>query len=317
MGGTPPGDCQQAGDSAARCQTDPATERLSLAARLVNLSAVFLPFLGLVIAAILLWGTGFSWIQLCLLLGMYVLTALGITVGYHRLFTHRSFKTHTATQWILTVLGSMAAQGTLIQWVACHRRHHQKSDKPGDPHSPHLHGQGIRGVLRGLWHSHVGWVFDAETPRPSTYVPDLLKSRNLRLASQLFPLWVAVGLVLPALIGGLLAGSWMGAWLGLLWGGLVRIFLVHHVTWSVNSICHFWGTQPFPHGDHSKNNFLFGLLAMGEGWHNNHHAFPTSARHGLRWWQIDISYFVIRALELLGLAWDVKLARVTVSERGR
>jgi stearoyl-CoA desaturase (delta-9 desaturase) len=292
--------------------TDPASERLSLAARVVNLIAVVLPFLGLIAAAVFLWGSGFSWIPLGLLLGMYVLTALGITVGYHRLFTHRSFRTNTATELILSVLGSMAVQGPLLQWVASHRRHHQKSDKPGDPHSPHLHGRGIGGVLRGLWHAHVGWLFEAKLPQLSTCVPDLLKKRVVRTVSRLFPLWVGLGLVLPALLGGLLTASWTGAWLGFIWGGLVRIFFVHHVTWSVNSVCHFWGAQPFPHGDHSKNNFLFGLLAMGEGWHNNHHAFPTSARHGLQWWQIDLSYFVIRVLKLLGLAWEVKLARIPV-----
>lgn len=285
-----------------------------MAARIVNLVAVVLPFLGLVFAAVFLWGSGFSWVHLGLLLGMYVLTTLGITVGFHRLFTHRAFKTNRATEFVLCVLGSMAVQGPLIQWVACHRRHHQKSDKPGDPHSPHLHGRGIGGVLRGLWHSHIGWLFQPEAFHASKYVPDLLKNRVLQRVSRLFPLWVAVGLVLPALLGGLLTASWMGVLLGFIWGGLLRIFLVHHVTWSVNSVCHVWGSQPYPHGDESKNNVVFGLLAMGEGWHNNHHAFPTSARHGLRWWQVDVSYIVIRALKLLGLAWDVKLARVTAHE---
>jgi stearoyl-CoA desaturase (delta-9 desaturase) len=162
-------------------------------------------------------------------------------------------------------------------------------------------------MLRGLWHAHVGWVFRPDPPNLSRYVKDLRQSGLLRMASALFPLWVAIGLLLPAALGGLLTGGWMGALLGLLWGGLARIFLVHHVTWSVNSVCHLWGHRPFRTNDYSRNNFLFGILALGEGWHNNHHAFPTSARHGLRWWQIDVSYWVIRALALLRLAWSVGL----------
>jgi stearoyl-CoA desaturase (Delta-9 desaturase) len=245
---------------------------------------------------------------------MYALTALGITVGFHRLFSHRAYATNRVLQLFLAVLGSMAAEGPLLKWVALHRRHHQYSDQPEDPHSPHQHGQSLAGLLRGLWHAHVGWVFQADPPELPHYVKDLRQSRLLRMASALFPLWVAIGLLVPAALGGLLTGTWTGALFGLLWGGLVRIFLVHHVTWSVNSVCHLWGCRPFRTNDHSRNNFIFGVLAFGEGWHNNHHAFPTSARHGLRWWQIDMSYWVIRALALLGLAWKVSLpARLLLS----
>jgi stearoyl-CoA desaturase (delta-9 desaturase) len=269
---------------------------------------VTVPFLGLVAAIVFLWGRGFSWVDLALLVGMYALTGLGITVGYHRLFTHRAFETNRVVQFVLAGLGSMALQGPLLWWVATHRRHHQHSDMPEDPHSPHHQGRRILGLLRGVWHSHVGWVFRPDPPNLSRYVKDLHQDRPLRVASALFPLWVVVGLVFPAVLGGLLTGSWMGALFGLLWGGLARIFLVHHVTWSVNSVCHLWGRRPFKNDDQSRNNFLFGVLALGEGWHNNHHAFPTSARHGLRWWQIDISYWFIRALAFLGLAWNVKQA---------
>jgi stearoyl-CoA desaturase (delta-9 desaturase) len=282
-------------------------ERLSLGMRLANLLAVLLPFLALGAAAVFLWGWGFSWTDFGLLVGMYVLTALGITVGFHRLFTHHSFETYRVVQLVLGVLGSMAVQGPLLKWVAQHRRHHQHSDQPGDPHSPHLHGRGLLGLLGGLWHSHLGWVFDADAPDLDRYVKDLRQSRLLRVLSALFPLWVALGLLVPAALGGLLSGTWPGALLGLLWGGLARVFLVHHVTWSVNSVCHLWGGRPFPVRDESRNHFLVGVLALGEGWHNNHHAFPTSARHGLRWWQLDVSYWVIRALALLGLGWNVKL----------
>jgi stearoyl-CoA desaturase (delta-9 desaturase) len=232
---------------------------------------------------------------------------VGITVGYHRLFTHRAFETSRVVQFILAVLGSMAVQGPLMQWVAMHRRHHQHSDQEGDPHSPHLHGGGFFDLVRGAWHAHVGWVFRPDPADLAHYNRDLRQSRTLRAASALFPLWVALGLIIPAVVGGVLTASWMGALFGLIWGGLARIFLVHHITWSVNSVCHIWGRRPYPSGDHSRNNFVFGILALGEGWHNNHHAFPTSARHGLRWWQFDLSYYVIRGMALLGLVWKVKL----------
>jgi stearoyl-CoA desaturase (delta-9 desaturase) len=195
----------------------------------------------------------------------------------------------------------------LLQWVAQHRLHHQHSDTPDDPHSPHHEGRGVLGLLRGFWHAHIGWLFLADPPDLDRYVKDLAASRSLRVASYLFPLWVALGLALPAVLGGVITLSWLGVWTGLIWGGLVRIFLVHHVTWSVNSACHLWGFRPYRSDDESRNNALFGVLALGEGWHNTHHAFPTSARHGLRWWQIDVSYWVIRLLAVLGLAWNLKV----------
>ncbi len=281
--------------------------RMSLGARLANLIAVVAPFLGLALAIVLLWGWGFRWVELGLLLGMYVVTALGITVGFHRLFTHQAFETNRVVQCILAILGSMAVQGPLLKWVALHRRHHQHSDREEDPHSPHHQGGGLLGLVRGAWHAHLGWVFQADPPNLSHYIKDLRQNRLARIVSALFPVWVAVGLLIPALLGGLMTLSWTGALLGFLWGGLARIFLVHHVTWSVNSVCHLWGRRPFRTNDHSRNNSVFGVLALGEGWHNNHHAFPTSARHGLKWWQFDATYGVIRILALLGLAWKVRL----------
>jgi stearoyl-CoA desaturase (Delta-9 desaturase) len=278
-----------------------------LGMRIASFLAVVLPFAGLVTAVVLLWGWGFSWAQLGLLLGMYVLTALGITVGFHRLFTHRSFETNRVVRFVLAILGSMAVQGSLLKWVAIHRRHHQHSDEEADPHSPHHHGGGLLGLLRGIWHAHIGWFFRADPADLDHYVKDLRQDGSVRLADTLFPLWIVAGLLIPTGLGWLLSGGWMGALLGLLWGGLARVFLVHHVTWSINSVCHLWGRQPNPCRDQSRNNFLFGVLGMGEGWHNNHHAFPTSARHGLRWWQIDVSYWVIRGLALCGLAWKVCL----------
>ena len=298
----------------------PPTEpdgRVSRTVRLVNLAAILLPFLGLVSIPFFLWGWGFNWVDLGLLLAMYLTTVLGITVGFHRLFTHRSFETYLVVKFALAVLGSMAVQGPLLTWVATHRRHHQHSDRSEDPHSPANHGSGIWGVLRGVWHAHIGWMFSAEPVDLPSYVKDLERSRALRIASSLFPVWVALGLLIPAVLGGMLTRSWAGATTGFVWGGLVRVFLVHHVTWSINSACHLWGSRPFESGDSSRNNVVFGYLALGEGWHNTHHAFPTSARHGLRWWQVDVSYWVIKALALLGLAWDVRLPTPTMQSQKR
>jgi len=201
----------------------------------------------------------------------------------------------------------MAVQGPLLKWVATHRRHHQYSDRQEDPHSPHHHGQGVLGLLRGAWHAHLGWLFHPEPPDLDRYIKDLHQSRMLRMVNALFPVWVAAGLLIPAVLGGLLTKTWVGVGSGLVWGGLVRIFVVHHVTWSINSVCHLWGRRPYRSDDQSRDNVVFGFLGLGEGWHHTHHAFPTSARHGLRWWQLDLSYWVIKALALLGLAWNVKV----------
>lgn len=282
-------------------------ERSSLTVRLVTLAAIVLPPLALVGAAFLLWGWGFSWVDFGLLVGMYLLTTVGIGVGFHRLFVHRSFTTNRPVKVAFAVVGSMAVQGDLLGWVATHRKHHQHSDTPDDPHTPHGHGHGLFGWLKGYWHAHVGWLLNPPVPDLERYTRDLNQSRGLRVVSKLFPLWVALGLLLPAALGGLIAGTWAGVLTGFLWGGLVRVLLVHHVTWSVNSACHLWGARPFDSGDESRNNVVFGVLGLGEGWHNTHHAFPTSARHGLSWWQPDVSYWVIRGLWAVGLAWDLKL----------
>jgi len=258
-------------------------------------------------AAVLLWGWGFNWTVLAVLAVMTLGPGLGITVGFHRLFTHRGFETNKVVEFLLGVFGSMAVQGPLFDWVATHRRHHQYSDHDGDPHSPHLHGRGIRGLVLGIWHSHMGWFFQPDPANLSRYIKDLRQSRMLRWVNALFPLWILVGLLIPTALGALIIGGWQGALLGLIWGGLVRIFINHHVTWSVNSVCHIWGYQSYPSHDESRNNFIVGVIGMGEGWHNNHHAFPTSARHGLKWWEFDLSWVFIRGLMLLGLARNVKL----------
>ncbi len=277
--------------------------------KIIMLIAVVFPFLGLVSAIILMWFAGWmSWLYLGLFLGGWLITALGITVGYHRLLTHRSFETSRWLRAGWASVGAMAAQGPPLIWTAIHRKHHERSDKPGDPHTPHQHGTGFWNAVRGFVHSHVGWMFTLGWSAEETkrYVPDLQKDRLLRGISRTYAFWFFLGLTIPTLIGFLVAGGWKGALLGFLWGGMARIFILHHATWSVNSICHMFGRQDYESADHSRNNIACGLLAYGEGWHNNHHAFPTSARHGLKWWQFDLSWLVIRAMKLLGLAWNVR-----------
>lgn len=289
----------------------------SQAFRIANLMAVVIPFIGLIAVMVLLWGGLFNWLYLSLLVGFYIATAFGITVGFHRLFTHRAFETVWPIRALLAILGSMAVQGPLVHWVAWHRRHHQHSDHDGDPHSPHLHGEGIAAMFHGMIHAHFGWMLWDNDAGYEKYVQDLFKEKRLMRINDLFGLWAILGLVLPAIIAGLVTMTWTGALLGFLWGGLARLFLVHHVTWSVNSICHIWGAQPFGSKDESRNNVVVGVLALGEGWHNTHHAFPTSARHGLAWWQLDMSYIVIKTLSILGLAWKVKVPSAEAIEAKR
>ena len=272
-----------------------------------SLIGIIVPLVALVVAIILSWGEGFSWLYAALLAGMYVLTAFGITIGYHRLFTHKSFKCPRWVYATFNVLGAMAVEGPVNKWVAMHRCHHQHSDDHADPHSPHHHGSGIKGVLHGFFHAHIGWIFRGDPKDLERYNPDLRADAMMRFFSWSWGLWSILGLIIPAVIAGLITMSWIGAFLGFLWGGLVRVLLVHHVTWSINSVCHLWGRRPYNTKDESRNNWLFGILGMGEGWHNNHHAFPTSARHGLRWYQIDFSYMIIKFLEKIGLAYDVKV----------
>ncbi len=265
------------------------------------------PMAALVVGAWLAWGGTLHWHDLVVLAVVYSLTGMGITVGYHRLFTHRSFKTTRALRALFAVCGSMAVEGPVIEWVSTHRKHHAFSDRAGDPHSPHVDQQsGWRGALRGLGHAHVGWVFRGkDMANPGRYARDLLADRDLRFISRMFPAWVAAGLALPFGLGVALTGSITGGLTGLLWGGAVRIFIVHHATFSINSLCHFFGRAPFGTGDESRNLAWLAPLTFGEAWHNNHHAFPTSARHGLGRRQTDPGAWLIAALERCHLAWDV------------
>jgi stearoyl-CoA desaturase (delta-9 desaturase) len=277
--------------------------------KLVNLAGVTLPLAGLVFAIVLLWERMVGPKELAILLVGYALTGIGITVGYHRLFTHRSFQTFRPVRYVFAVLGQMAVEGSVVAWVADHRKHHQFSDAEGDPHSPHAgFGDGILEALRGLWHAHTGWIFSgAGRADHARYAKDLLDDRGLRLISRLFGPTVLVSLLLPALVGWLWIGGRYGFLAGLIWGGAVRILLLHHVTWSINSICHFFGRRQFRSQDESRNVWWLSLISFGESWHNNHHAFPTSAYHGLRRLQVatDPGAWVIWLLERVGLAWKV------------
>jgi stearoyl-CoA desaturase (delta-9 desaturase) len=284
-----------------------APPRILLWQRISIALITILPLAALGLAAWGLWGTHLGPVELGLFLGFYVFTGLGITVGFHRLLTHQSFKAPTAVRALFAVAGSMAIQGSVIDWVATHRRHHAYSDQPGDPHSPHVGADGGQvGLLKGLWYAHMGWLFAPDSTVQKAWAPDLLKDPVIARISRAFPWMVTASLVLPAVLGGLITGSLAGAVSAFVWAGLVRIFVLHHVTWSINSICHVFGTRPFESHDEARNNLVMALLAFGEGWHNAHHAFPASARHGLRWWEFDISWIVIKTLAVARLARDIK-----------
>jgi stearoyl-CoA desaturase (delta-9 desaturase) len=279
---------------------------MTRAERIANLIGVVLPFLGLLAAIVLFWNRAVDWIDLGILAFTYVLFGLGVTVGYHRLLTHRSFKTHKRLEYTFAILGSMALQGSVMDWVADHRKHHAHTDEDGDPHSPHVgHGSG----LPGLWHAHTGWLFETHGQADwKKYAKDLYEDRGMRRIGKAFPYLALYSLVLPAVLGFVLHGfSAEGALRGLIWGGLVRAFFLHHVTWSINSICHFFGERRFDIEDKSTNVAWLSLLSFGESWHHNHHAFPRSAAHGLRRAEraLDPSAWVIGTLERLGLVWNV------------
>jgi stearoyl-CoA desaturase (Delta-9 desaturase) len=284
----------------------PRTSRIS---QVVTLVAVVVPPLGLFSAMGLLWGFAFRWADVALLVSLYVVCAFGTTVGFHRYFTHRGFQARTPVKAALAILGCMTMQGPLTQWVTDHRKHHALSDRPGDPHSPHVgHGEGAWGALRGFVHAHVGWLFsNLGMEQGREYGRDLYEDRLVRTIDRLYVLWVVLTLGIPFAVGYWVGGTWEAGLEGLVWGGLLRIFLYQHATFSVNSICHMFGRRDFRSRDEARNNWLVALLVFGEGWHNNHHAFPASARHGLGRRQLDVSWWVIRGMEKLGLVWDVKV----------
>jgi stearoyl-CoA desaturase (Delta-9 desaturase) len=275
--------------------------------RIITGLVTAVPFLLLGVAAWQVWNEALHWRDLAIFGAVYAVTGLGITVGFHRLLTHRSFKTSPALRGIFAALGSAAIEGPVISWVADHRKHHAFSDEEGDPHSPHVgHGGGWRGTLRGLFHAHMGWLFiHTERGAKRRFAPDLMDDPVVSFVDRTFLLWAAIGLAVPFGLGYAIGGTLVAGLTALLWGGAVRVFLLHHFTYSINSVCHVFGRRRFATDDESRNVVWLALPTFGEAWHNNHHAFPTSAIHGLRRWELDPSAAVIRTLERLGLAWDV------------
>jgi stearoyl-CoA desaturase (delta-9 desaturase) len=277
---------------------------MSRAERIANLAGVIVPFAGVLLAIVLLWSSWVDATDLAILAVMYFVTAAGVTIGFHRLLTHRSFRTYPAVERLFAVLGSLSVQGSVLDWVADHRKHHAHTDQEGDPHSPHVgHGSG----LRGLWHAHTGWLLETQGQADwKRYAADLYEDPKMRRIGRRFPLLVLASLAIPTLAGLALHGWTLeGALRGYIWGGLVRVFLVHHVTWSINSVCHFFGSRRFDIEDRSTNVAWLAIPSLGESWHHNHHAFPRSAHHGMRWWEVDPSGMLISGMERLGLAWDV------------
>jgi len=275
--------------------------------RIITGLVTVIPFVALGLAAWQVWGKALHWSDVFLFIGMYVLTGLGITVGFHRHLTHRAFKAKKWLHALLAILGSAAIEGPVISWVADHRKHHTFSDQEGDPHSPHVdHGVGWSGAMQGLFHAHMGWLFiHTQRGNKERFAPDLLKDPVINWVDRTFIRWAILGLLVPFALGWLIGGTLFAAFTGLLWGGLVRVFVLHHFTYSINSLCHVFGNRDFETTDQSRNLALIAIPTLGEAWHNNHHAFPTSATHGLGRFQIDISAVVIDGLEKLGLVWDV------------
>ena len=275
--------------------------------RIITGIITVVPFIGIGVAGWQVWNELLHWSDIAVFAILYVVTGLGVTVGFHRLFTHRSFATTRWLRGVFAALGSAAIEGPIISWVADHRKHHAFADVPGDPHSPHVdHGGGWRGAMRGLLHAHMGWLFiHTHRGARARYAPDLVADPVVSWVDRTFIWWALGGLGAAFGLGWLIGGTLTAALTGLLWGGAVRMLVVHHVTYSINSLCHFFGRRRFDTDDESRNLAWLSLLSFGEAWHNNHHAFPTSAAHGLRWWELDVSSLVIRGLERLGLAWDV------------
>ncbi|CAN5571723.1 fatty acid desaturase [soil metagenome] len=268
--------------------------------------AVALPFVAFALGVALLWDKAVSWTDLGIMAVMYLPTAFGITIGYHRLFTHRAFEAKPWVKYTFAILGSMAVQGSVIDWVADHRKHHAFTDQEGDPHSPHGHGEGFKGAISGLWYAHMGWLVETQGQATKRkFAPDLLDDPTMKKINNSFIPLTLLGLAIPFALGLIITGTLVGGLTAMLWGGFVRVFFVHRVTWSINSICHFYGRRRFETDDFSTNVFWLAIPSLGESWHHNHHAFPRAAQQGLRWYEFDISAAVIGLLERMGLAWDV------------
>jgi stearoyl-CoA desaturase (Delta-9 desaturase) len=283
--------------------------------RLVHATLILvLPTLGVFVAIWLLFHGGVTRLDVCLFAVMYCISFIGITVGYHRYFTHVSFKTSSLVKVILGTAGSTACQGPVNYWVSNHRRHHRFTDKEGDIHSPHyLNGQQLKG-LRGFWHSHIGWTFVHEISNTAVAAPDLLRDRTTKWVNDTYYVWVAASFLVPTVIGGAVSHSWRGALTGLIWGGLVRLFVTYHSIHTITSLAHLWGKKEFRDDNQSRNNIWLSIFTWGESWHNNHHTFPGSAMFGLKWWQVDLGGYVIRGMQALRLVWGVRVPSNSVIE---
>jgi stearoyl-CoA desaturase (delta-9 desaturase) len=267
------------------------------------------PLVGLIAAVPIAWGAGLSMLDVVMAAVGYIVSGFGVTVGYHRCFTHRSFKARRGLRIALAVAGSLAVEGSPVQWVANHRRHHAFSDREGDPHSPWRYGTDVRALIKGLFHAHIGWMLKRELSNRARFAPDILADRDMRVVGLLFGPLTAVSLLAPALIGGLVTGSWTGAAAGFFWAGVLRMALLHHITWSVNSVCHVAGTRPFASRDKATNFWPLAVISFGESWHNSHHADPSGARHGVLPGQIDPAARLIWVFEKLQWAHDVRWPR--------
>jgi stearoyl-CoA desaturase (delta-9 desaturase) len=274
-----------------------------------------LPFFGTLVAFALIPVLGVGAAEIGVLLAMWLITGFGISVGYHRLLAHRSFKTSETVKVLFAIAGSMAGQGGVISWVAMHRRHHECTDMDGDFHSPQLHGPGLGGRLRGLVHAHFTWMAAHAYPNVAHYAPDVLRSKALGWVSRRYYPIAFTGFVLPALACGLATQSWSGVLTGFLWGGMVRMFLLEQGIWSLNSFCHMWGRREFSTQDHSRNIGWMAPFIFGESWHHNHHAFPGSAWFALRWTRVDPGYWLILLMKRAGLAYDVRVPEAAQIER--
>ena len=292
-------------ESAARPLTEGKQSRTIIIALW---SFVVIPFIAVLAAVPVAWGWGMSWLDVTMFLVMYVIGGLGIGSGYHRYFTHGSFKAKRWLRVTLAVAGSTAIEGSITQWVADHRRHHAYSDREGDPHSPWRYGESRWGLTKGLFYAHMGWLFHRDLSNPERFAPDLVADKDIQRIDRLFPWIVTASVAFPALVGGLVTWSWQGALSAFFWAGLVRIALLHHITWSINSVCHVYGERPFEtrEGDKASNFWPLAILSFGESWHNLHHADPTCARHGVDKGQIDINARVIWLFEKFGWVSQVK-----------
>ncbi|GFE69989.1 acyl-CoA desaturase [Chroococcus sp. FPU101] len=291
-----------------------ASDSIRAIKRRFILSLCSISLLGLGVAIYQIFSLEVTRLSVIIFLVMYILCGLGITVGFHRYFAHRTFKTTRFIEICLAILGSMSAQGSVVAWVSVHRCHHQYSDLEGDPHSPHLKGEGIKERWQGLWHSHLGWLLDDKLPNSMIFAKDLIQDSIIVQINRLYIFWIVLGVLIPSVLEGILTWSWYGAFQGFIWGGIARLFFSFHGGYTINSIAHLFGQRPFVSKDQSRNNFWLALPTLGEGWHNNHHAFPNSARFGLQWWQIDLGYGLIWILKRCGLIWEVKVPNIGMIE---